>query len=222
MTHMTLAEVMTTDVAVVRSHTPFKEIARVMAERQVSALPVLDEEDRLVGVVSEADLLPKEEHPSRPRTLVATPRARHLAEKAAGDSAYQLMTRPAITAPPDMLVAEAARTMDRLGVKRLVVVDQRGNLAGIVSRRDLLKVFLRPDDEIREEIRREVFARLLWADPTRVDIDVDDGIVVLSGEVEQRTSIEIAVRLTRGIDGVVDVVDHLTYVIDDRVVRSLI
>lgn len=92
--------------------------------------------------------------------------------------------------------------MDRLGVKRLVVVDDNDNLVGIVSRRDLLKVFLRSDDDIREEIRREVFARLLWADPTLVDIDVRDGIVVLSGEVEQRSSIDVAVRLTRAPCGV--------------------
>ena len=124
--------------------------------------------------------------------------------------------------PPDMLVGEAARRMERLRVKRLVVVDKSGGLIGIVSRRDLLKVFLRDDDDIREEIRREVFARLLWADPTRVDIEVNDGIVVLSGVVEQRSSIAVAVHLTRGIDGVVDVVDQMTYVIDDRVVRSLI
>lgn len=222
MTHMTLAEVMTTDVAVVRSHTPFKEIARVLAEREISALPVLDEDGRLVGLVSEADLLPKEEHPSPPRRLVASARTRQRAEKAAGDTAQALMTSPVATASPDMTVTEAARRMDHLHVKRLVVVDESGNLAGIVSRRDLLKVFLRSDDDIREEIRREVFARLLWADPTRVDIDVRDGVVVLSGVVEQRSSIAVAVRLTRGVDGVVDVVDHLTYVIDDRVVRSLL
>lgn len=97
MTHMTLGEVMTTDVVVVRSHTPFKEITRVLAEHAISAVPVLDEEDQLVGVVSEADLLPKQEHPHSPRPLIATARIRHLAEKAAGDSAYELMTSPAAT-----------------------------------------------------------------------------------------------------------------------------
>ena len=167
-------------------------------------------------------LLPKEERPRAPLPLVATARARHLSNKAAGDIAAALMTSPAATAPPDMLVGEAARRMERLRVERLVVVDESGGLIGIVSRRDLLKVFLRDDDDIREEIRREVFARLLWADPTRVDIETNDGIVVLSSVVEQRSSIAVAVHLTRGIDGVVDVVDHLTYVIDDRVVRSLI
>ena len=90
MTHMTLADVMTTDVVLVRSHTPFKQIARVLTEHEISALPVLDEEDRLVGVVSEADLLPKEERPRAPLPLVATARARHLANKAAGDIAAAL------------------------------------------------------------------------------------------------------------------------------------
>lgn len=221
MTHMMVVDVMTEGVAVVRRTTPFKELARVMSERGVSALPVLDELDCLVGLVSEADLLPKEEHP-RPPHLLASKRDRLRAKKAAGDTAGALMTRHVITASPEMSVVEAARRMDQAGVKRLIVVDGDGKLVGIVSRRDLLKVFLRSDDEIKEEIRRDVFARLLWADPTRVEIDVHDGIVVLSGEVEQRSSVAVAVDLTRAVDGVVDVVDHLTFVIDDRVIGSVV
>ncbi|MGZ4592268.1 MAG: CBS domain-containing protein [Actinomycetes bacterium] len=202
-------------VAAVRESTPFKEIVRVLAEQQVGALPVLDENDRLVGVVSEADLLAKENDADLAwlARLHRRERVRHA--KAAGDTARALMTTPAIAVSPDQSVVEAARLLDRSGVKQLPVTDSEGTLVGIVSRRDLLKVFLRTDDEIREEVMREVFMRVLWADPATVQVSVQDGIVTLSGELQTSSSIPVAVHLTKSVEGVVDVVNRLTFAIDD-------
>ncbi|QKV90611.1 CBS domain-containing protein [Streptomyces sp. NA02950] len=208
-------DVMTQDVAAVRLHTPYKEIVRILEERRFSALPVLDDEGGLAGVVSEADLLDKAPG-ARPTGLLGLRRgSRKKARKARGLTARALMTAPAVTVPAEANVAEAARTMARRGLKRLPVVDDRERLVGIVSRRDLLRRYLRSDDEIREEILRDVFMRVLWADPAHFTIDVSDGVVVLSGALEQRSAVPVAVRLTRGVDGVVDVVDKLTYRMDD-------
>ena len=130
------------------------------------------------------------------------------------------MTADLVTIGPGATLIEAATLMTERKVKRLPVVDQTGALVGIISRADLIKVFLRSDEEIKEEILREVFVHVLWADPTAVQINVRDGIVTLAGSVEQKSTIPIAERLTRRVDGVIDVINHLTYLVnDDRIVR---
>jgi CBS domain-containing protein len=214
---------MTRRVATVQVGTPFKDIARLLADRRVSAVPVLDGAGELVGIVSEADLLPKEQYqedttPARRR--FGSRRERVLRAKALGDFAADVMTAPAITIGPDATVVEAARLMIERAVKRLPVVDSDGCLVGIVSRADLLWVFLRPDEEIAEEIRQEVFMRVLLQDPT-FTVAVTDGIVTLSGKLDRRSSVEIADRLVRAVDGVVDVVNGLTYQVDDSERRRL-
>lgn len=217
MRRFTVGDVMTTPVIAAREATPFKELARIMTEKRVSALPVLDPADRLVGLVSEADLLPKEEH--RDDRTGARPlrfgRERASLGKATGDTAGQVMTRAVAVITADATVVQAAREMARRDVKRLPVVDADGRLVGIVARADLLKTFLRSDDEIRQEVISEVLIRVLWADPERVDVAVRDGIVTLSGELAQKSQIAIAVRLAQRVDGVVDVVDRLGYALDD-------
>jgi len=214
----TVGDYMTKDVNVLRLATPFKEIARLLTERHISALPVLDEDDRLVGVVSEADLLRKEEYGlgDHRRHLLSSPAERGARDKAAADVAGQLMSSPAITIGPDATLAEAAHAMAQHKVRRLPVVDADGRLVGILSRVDLLKVFLRTDSEIREELIRDVFMHVLWADPTKFDVTVDDGVVTLTGELQLRSSTASAVRLARQVDGVVDVIDRLTYAVDDH------
>jgi CBS-domain-containing membrane protein len=125
------------------------------------------------------------------------------------------MTAPAVTIGPDASVAEAARLLHRHGIKRLPVVDPAGPLLGIVSRADLLKVFLRSDADIAREIRQQVLMRAMWMNPDTVAIDVRDGVVTLTGQLERRSLIPITVSLVRGLDGVVDVVDQLTFELDD-------
>ena len=208
---------MTREVVTVDEHASFKEIGATMAEHRVSALPVLDKEGRVAGIVSEADLLLKEEFPEGPAggRLFQGHRQRVERAKAAGATAAELMTAPAVTVGPDATVAEAARLLHRHGIKRMPVVDPAGPLLGIVSRADLLKVFLRSDAEIAQEVRQEVLLRAMWVDPDTVTVKVRDGVVTLIGELERRSLIPIAVSLVHGIDGVVDVVDRLTFEIDD-------
>jgi CBS domain-containing protein len=217
---------MTRRVTTVQVGAPFKDVARLLAEHKISAVPVLDGDGQLVGIVSEADLLRKEQYhedalPTRRR--FGSRRERVPRAKALGDFAGDVMTAPAITIGPEATVVEAAKLMIEQNVKRLPVVDADGCLIGIVSRADLLWVFLRPDDEIAEEIRHEVFARTLLQEPTYT-VAVTDGIVTLSGKLDRRSSVEIAERLVRAVDGVVDVVNGLTYQLDDsekRLIRSM-
>jgi CBS domain-containing protein len=211
---------MTSEVVTIGEQAGFKEIAAVMAEHRVSALPVLDPEGRVTGIVSEADLLLKEELPEGPtwERLFQDRRRRIERAKAAGATAAELMTAPAVTVGPDATVTEAARLLHRHGIKRLAVVDPAGPLLGIVSRADLLKVFLRSDREIAQEVRQEVLRRAMWVDPDLVTIQVRDGMVTLTGQLERRSLIPIVVSLVRGLDGVVDVVDQLTFELDDSTI----
>ncbi|MFL1897783.1 CBS domain-containing protein [Streptomyces tauricus] len=200
-----VSDVMTHAVATVGRSAPFKEIVRTMQERKVSALPVLGGKGQVVGVVSEADLLPKEEfRDSDPDRYTQLRRLSDLA-KAGAVTAGELMTSPALTAPPDATLAQTARTMARARVKRLPVVDETGALLGIVSRADLLKVFLRDDEEMAEEVRREVVSYLFPTPSSSVRTEVRDGVVKLSGHIRDTSLVPVAARLARAVEGVVDV-----------------
>lgn len=212
-------DVMTADVVTVHEHTPFKEIARVMSERRISGLPVVDDGGRVVGVVTEGDLLRKEEfkdESSPPR--LQSPRGRREREKAAGRRAASLMSAPAITVRADDSVVAVARLLHGRGIKRVPVVTEDGRLEGIVSRADLLKLFVRSDVEIASEVRREIIDRYFRTDS--VHVRAVDGVVILDGEVENRSEIPLIVRMAASVDGVVDVVDHLSYAVDDTHPRA--
>ena len=212
----TVADVMTRAVITVRATTPFKEIVWHMRSRDVSAVPVLDAEDRVIGVVSEADLLLKEERLdlSLP-PLFERRRRRKERAKAAAEAAAQLMTAPPVTIGAASTVSEAARTMHRAAVKRLPVVDGGGRLVGIVSRGDLLKVFLRTDGEIRAEVE-DALGLPLRVHPSAILVDVCDGVVRLSGRVKRRSEIALAEADARRVDGVVAVDCVLDYDLDDE------
>ncbi|MBM7091070.1 CBS domain-containing protein [Streptomyces sp. S12] len=201
----TVADVMTRTVVALSGGATFKDIARTMKQWRVSALPVLDDEGRVIGVVSEADLLRKEEFrdsdPPGP-VFLRSPSEPH---KADAVTAEQLMTAPPLTVTPDAPPARAARIMARRGVKRLPVVDGEGVLKGIVSRADLLKVFLRGDDEIAREIRGVIASGRFPASMEAVRVDVRDGVVTLTGHVPDPSLVPFAVRVVRSVEGVVDV-----------------
>ncbi|MFD5856822.1 CBS domain-containing protein [Streptomyces chartreusis] len=202
-------DVMTRGVAVVDRDAVFKDIVRTLQERRVSALPVVDGRGRVLGVVSEADLLHKEEfRDSDPDRYTQLRRLSDLV-KAGSATAGELMTRPALTVTADATLAQAARTMARARVKRLPVVDADGCLEGVVSRADLLKVFLRDDEEIAEEVRREVVAYLFPLPASAVRVDVLDGVVLLAGRIRDKSLVPVAARLVRAVEGVVDVVFEL-------------
>lgn len=205
-----VSDVMTHTVAAVGRKANFKEIVRLMEQWKVSALPVLEGEGRVIGVVSEADLLPKEEfRDSDPDRYTQLRRLSDLA-KAGAVTAEDLMTAPAFTVRANATLAQAARTMAHAKVKRLPVVDTRGLLEGVVSRGDLLKVFLRDDEDIAEEVRREVVSYLFRAPSSPVRVQVHDGVVTLAGRVRDTSLVPVAARLVRAVEGVVDVEFELT------------
>ncbi|MFF4255143.1 CBS domain-containing protein [Streptomyces sp. NPDC001663] len=200
-----VSDVMTRTVAAVDRDAAFKDIVRALQDRKVSAVPVVDGGRRVVGIVSEADLLPKEEfRDSDPDRYTQLRRLSDLA-KAGSVTAGELMTSPALTVGADATLAQAARTMARAQVKRLPVVDESGRLEGIVSRADLLKVFLRDDEEIAEEVRREVVSYLFPTPASAVLVEVRDGVVTLGGRVRDTSLVPVAARLVRAVEGVVDV-----------------
>lgn len=218
MRRLTVRDVMTRDVITVRADTSFKEIARQLGENNISALPVLDEDGRMAGVVSEADLLPKtgyRDRAGKSRPLAVVGRLRRTLAKAAGGTAGDIMSSPAVTIEPDASLAEAARFMANRGVKRLPVVNEGGELIGIVSRADLVSAFLRTDVAIAEEIEQLLASHVLLTEDGSIDVQVRDGVVMLTGELSRRSSVEIAERLAREVDSVVEVEANIAYRWDD-------
>ncbi|NBM16927.1 CBS domain-containing protein [Streptomyces sp. GC420] len=216
MQHRTVHDVMTQEVVTTRPDTPFKEIAALFHRNDVTAVPVVDAQNRPLGMVSEADLIrkqvvmPDEDRDDYGRTLRWKDQARAEAETAGG-----LMTSPAITAHPGWSIPQAARAMEKHHVKRLPVVDEVGRMIGIVSRRDLLQVFMRHDPAIREEIVHDVLGETLWLPEDSVQVHVHDGVVTLTGRVPRKSLIAVAERLCRSVDGVVSVHQTLDFTEDD-------
>ncbi len=198
-------DVMTTAVVTVDRLTPYKEIARLLAENRVSGLPVLDAGRHVVGVVTGANLLAQEERRAWERMAIPGHGLRPQQHWAL--AAGELMSSPAITIGPDTTIAGAARAMSDHRVRRLPVVDSGGRLLGIVSRRDLLSVFLRSDGDVAAEVR-EIFDAVLHASPGIVTVAVKDGVVVITGPPgADRDLVSVAVRLAWGVEGVIDIID---------------
>ena len=215
--HRTVSDVMTTHVHVANPQAPFKVLVRLIEENKVSAIPIVDQQGVPIGIVSEADLLLKERRAELDsgEDFLHLRKRRNERAKAEGTFASELMTSPAITVPADTPLSEAARMMQKKNVRRLVVVDQRGRIAGIVSRSNLLQVFLRTDADLRAEIKGTLVPALVPSSAARVRVEVRSDIVTLSGEVDRKSDVEILGRLTREMDGVVDVVNQLKYCWDD-------
>ena len=185
-----LADVMNRSVHVVAPFTSIKTVARMLYENQVGALPVVDVAGVVVGVVSEADLVAR---------IALAP------ETGTGVTAAGVMSAPAIAAPPDLPVRQAAELMHRRHIRHLPVVDENGRLQGIVSRGDLLRLFLRGDEDLRRRVVDDVLPRLSWLERNRVQADVEGGIVELRGSVSRRSDVEALARVVGRIDGVVGV-----------------
>jgi CBS domain-containing protein len=207
----TVKGVMTSSVVAVREDADFKEMVTVMRGRRISAFPVIDASARVVGVVSEADLLLKETTPALPQGAIR--RASRLKDrsKADGVTAAELMTKPAVTIHEAAPVAEAARLMQSHKVKRLPVVDGDGRLRGIFTRTDVLSVFERPDHEIWDEVIKDVIAGELGLDPELFVVTVRSGIVTITGLVERRPDALSLLATIRHLEGVIGVRDRLSY-----------
>lgn len=205
----TVRDVMTRKVLAAREGADFQHIAAVLRRGRVSALPVLDAQDRVIGVVSEADLLARLATEPEPRAADDGRRRRHV-PKAAGLMAAELMTRPAVVIDPDATVREAARQMYERRIRRLPVVNADGRLVGIISRADVLSIFARSDDEVRAEIVQRLLTGEFGIDPHLVGVTVRSGVVTISGQASTNDVCLLLVDAIRHVDGVTAVRDRLT------------
>lgn len=211
---MRVKDLMTTDVLTVRPGTQLKDAARLLAEHRISGLPVVDEDGRVLGVLSEGDILYKEAGTSgKPglfeRLLSGPPADFEL--KLAARTVGEAMSAPAVTIGPTRPVTVAATTMIDEAVNRLPVVDDDNRLVGIVTRADLVRAFVRSDAEIEREIREDVIRRVLWLEPDMLRIEVVGGEVRLSGELETRTDAEMLPTFVQRVPGVVAVLSKLRW-----------
>jgi CBS domain-containing protein len=207
----TVQDVMTSRVISVPESAGYKEIVTLLHRHRVSAVPVLDPAGRVTGVVSEADLLMKQTAPALPAGLIRLAWRLTEPSKASAATAAELMTSPAVTVTADLEVTEAARLMRDRHIKRLPVVDADGRLTGIVSRVDVLTVYERPDQRIRDEIITDVIAGRFGADPLGFEVTVNSGIVTITGPVESYASALYLLGAIRSVEGVVAVRDRLSY-----------
>jgi CBS domain-containing protein len=209
---------MTRDVITVAPETPLKEVAALLVSRGISGLPVCDARRRVLGVISEGDILYKEHGPDDrrvgPFAWLLDERRDAARVKAQARQAGDAMTGPAITISPFRPVSEAARLMTRRGINRIPVV--KGDvLVGIVTRADLVRAFTRSDAEIKAEIEADVVERTLWIDRDRVDVEVEDGCVLLGGTVGVRSDAVLLERFVRRVPGVVSVSSLVVWDVDD-------
>ena len=210
-----VSDVMTTSVVTVDRITAYQDIDRLLTQHRISGVPVLMLGRQVAGVVSEADLLAAEDETARRARMASAIGRRWRLRKRPHTSltAGALMTQPAITIGPDATIPAAARLMNTHHIRRLPVIDQDGKLVGIVSRRDLLSVFLRPDADIVHDAR-QVLNEIPIADPKDVILTVRHGVVTLGGTMrpepgQEQDLIPLALRLIWDIDGVVDVANKL-------------
>jgi CBS domain-containing protein len=220
---MQIRDVMTTEVWSVRETTPLKEAAEILAGERISGLPVVDEQRYVVGVLSEGDILFKEQGAAKRKGLFASLLDLSvfgwLVDQNVSDSESKFwartaggaMTTPAITIRPTRSVSEAAHVMLERKVNRLPVVDEAGRLLGIVTRADLVRAFVRPDLEVEREIREDVLRRTMWIEPETVQVHVERGEVQLRGEVETKADAEMIPTYVARVPGVVSVLSKLSW-----------
>lgn len=216
----TVEQVMTTSVITVTPETPISEVARLLVDHSISGLPVVDADGLVVGVVSEGDVLVREAGhvPSRrplARLLRQDRKAKAVADKVAAQTAGELMTSPALTLEPFRTLRVAAEIMTSSKVNRLPVVDADGRLLGIVTRADLVRAFVRSDEELVEAIRMELLGRSMWIDPDKFEVTVTDGVAKVSGAVEKRSTVETIQRFLDLTPGIVASEVDIAWTLDD-------
>lgn len=217
---MTVRDVMTQPVITVRPGTPLKEVAQLLIDHRISGLPVVDDDGTVVGVVSEADFLVKEQgadairHRPLARIFGESRESRSRLSKLAAMTAGEAMTAPAVTVSPNRRIAEAAAIMTARGVNRLPVVDE-GQLVGIVTRADLVRAYVRTDDELERTIRDDVLLHILWLDPALFTVAVKDGVASISGSVDRRSTAEMIESAVGMVPGIVNVSTNVTWTLDD-------
>lgn len=222
---MTVRDAMTRSVVSVTPSTPLKDVAQLLIDNRISGLPVVAEDGSVLGVVSEADLILKEEGPAaiRHRRLArirgASAAARDREAKLSAATAGEAMTAPAVTIGPGRPIREAAALMTRRSMNRLPVVDD-GRLVGIVTRADLVRAYVRSDEQLAASIRNDVILRILWLDPALFNVAVTDGVASISGRVERRSTAEMIEEAVRMVPGLVSVHASIEWSIDDRELQA--
>lgn len=212
MSALTVSEVMHLDVPTVDEDMPYKDIVRNLAAWHVRAVVVLDAKGRVTGLVSASDLIARPaDTRHRHRSRILSWRDATRSRKAHATTAAALMSCPVVQVSPDTPLVEAARIASDAGVRELVVVDVDGRVAGMVERVDLLADYLRPDDEIRDDIREWVVLEKFMIDPTSIAVSVRDGIVTLAGCVDTRPIAAFLADAVRAVPGVVEVEDRLSW-----------
>lgn len=213
-------DVMTTSVVSVGPSTPLKEVARLLVDHRISGVPVVDPDGRVLGLVTEADFLVKEQagegspHRRFGWLLGESTETRAQAGKFAATNAGEAMTAPPITIEPDQSITEAARRMSERRVNRLPVLEN-GKLVGIVTRADIVRVYVRSDADLVQTVREDVLRRMLWLDPAAFVVEARDGRVSISGSVGRRSTAAMTERFIRMVPGVVDVEADIDWSIDD-------
>jgi CBS domain-containing protein len=213
-----VAEVMTTPVVTAGEAMPFRDLAALLYAKDIGGVPVVAMDGQVLGVVSGSDLTAKAAGMATSTGLRLESRSRRRERRRAlARSAGELMTTPAVTVAPEATIEQAARTMRCHQVGRLPVTFRvTGRLAGIVTRSDLLRVYLRSGEEIRAEIEARVLPRIPGVDPRRLAVAVRDGVVSISGRVEPRSAVSGLVRATLEVEGVIGVDQAIAFDVDDR------
>ncbi len=217
---MKVEDVMTRDVTTVSPEATLRDVAKTLADQRIAGVPVVDESGRVLGVVSEGDIVRKETGAEPGRGLLDWVLRDRGPSKLEARTVAEAMTAPPITIRPGAEVAEAARLMTEREVNRLPVVDESGALVGIVSRADLVRAFVRPDDDLEREIRDDVVLHMLWIDPASLDITVRDGDVSLAGTVGNKADAELVEYFASRVPGVVSVRSELRWRLDEPRVPS--
>lgn len=216
-----VSDVMTAPVSTVSPDAPLKDVARVLIDRGVGGVPVVAADGTILGVVSDADFLVKEQgvhgvqHRRLARLLGESEATRAQLEKVGARTAGQAMTAPAITIEPTRSIHEAAALMTQRNVNRLPVVDH-GRLVGIVSRADLVRAYLRTDEELVEIVREDVLRRILWLDPATFTVEAHDGEVIVRGHVERLSTARMVEEAITMVPGIVSATVDLAWSMDDR------
>lgn len=212
-----VSDLMSRPVVSAGPETSFKELVALLTEHAIAAVPVADEHRRPIGVVGEADLLARHGRDARPERGI---RRLRVWTKAQGLTARELMARRVPTVAKDEPLTAAARRLLETNLRCLYVVNGAGHLVGVLARRDVLRAFLRPDEEIKETVEREVLPRSTWAEPP-IEVRVEDGVVTLGGVLDRRSEVEHAGWLTECVPGVVAVRNRLKYTQDDGAAAEL-
>ena len=221
---LTVRDAMTPKTITVGPDAQLKDVARVLIDAGISGVPVVDESGAVLGIVSEADFLIKGQgaqalrHRRLARLLGESETTRRQVAKIAARTAGEAMSSPAVTIAPTRSLQDAAATMTRAAVNRLPVVEN-GRLVGIVTRADLVRAYLRTDEELARTIREDVLLRILWLDPMAFEVEVRDGEAMVRGHVERRSTARIVEETIAMVPGVVSLAADIRWTLDDRDVR---